>query len=44
MVGYHNNPKANDEVFVYINGKRYFRSGDQGRIVEGKVSLYISVY
>jgi long-subunit acyl-CoA synthetase (AMP-forming) len=37
MVGYHNNPKANQEVFYYADGKRYFRTGDQGQIVDGKV-------
>jgi long-chain acyl-CoA synthetase len=36
MVGYHNNPKANEEVFLYRNGKKYFRTGDMGHMVEGK--------
>jgi long-chain acyl-CoA synthetase len=36
MLGYRNNPKANDEVFFYKDGKRYFRTGDMGRMVEGK--------
>jgi fatty-acyl-CoA synthase len=38
MVGYHNNPKANEEVFMYLHGKRYFRTGDLGRFIDGKVS------
>ena len=38
MTGYRNNPKANEEVFFYhrSNGQRYFRTGDMGRLVEGK--------
>ena len=36
MVGYHNNPKADEEVFLFKNGKKYFRTGDQGKIVEGR--------
>ena len=38
MVGYRNNQAANDEVFYYDkqDGKRYFRTGDMGRMVEGK--------
>jgi long-subunit acyl-CoA synthetase (AMP-forming) len=36
MVGYHNNPKANEEVFFLHNGKKFFRTGDLGRLVEGK--------
>ena len=39
MLGYRNNPKANDEVFFYIEGKRYFRTGDLGRMVDGKVRI-----
>jgi long-chain acyl-CoA synthetase len=36
MVGYRNNPKANEEVFFHKDGKRYFRTGDLGRMVEGR--------
>lgn len=36
MMGYHNNPKADEEVFLYKNGKKYFRTGDQGKLVEGR--------
>lgn len=36
MKGYRNNPKANAEVFYYHDGKRYFRTGDLGQMVEGK--------
>ena len=32
MKGYWNRPDANDEVFVNINNKRYFLSGDIGNI------------
>ena len=28
MLGYWNNPKANDESFLVIDGKRFFRTGD----------------
>jgi len=34
MVGYRNNPKANEEVFFQYEGKRYFRTGDLGRFFE----------
>jgi long-chain acyl-CoA synthetase len=36
MVGYRNNKKANDEVFFFKDGKKFFRTGDLGRLVEGK--------
>ena len=36
MTGYRNNPKANDEVFFYKDGKKFFRTGDLGKMVEGK--------
>jgi long-subunit acyl-CoA synthetase (AMP-forming) len=36
MVGYRNNQKANDEVFYYKNGKKYYRTGDLGRLVDGR--------
>ncbi len=36
MVGYRNNPKANEEVFFQHNGKRFFRTGDMGKMVDGK--------
>jgi long-chain acyl-CoA synthetase len=32
MKGYWNRPDANDEVFVYLDGKRYFLTGDIGNI------------
>ena len=32
MKGYWNRPDANDEVFVHIEGKRYFLTGDIGNI------------
>ena len=37
MVGYHNRPDANAEVFFFKDGKKFFRTGDLGRLVEGKV-------
>ena len=44
MVGYHNNQAANDEVFINKDGKRFFRTGDMGRLVDGKVNkLYILI-
>ena len=36
MKGYHNNPQATEEVFFTYNNQRYFRTGDLGRLVEGK--------
>lgn len=36
MIGYRNNPEANKEVFYYKNGKRYFRTGDLGRIIDDR--------
>lgn len=36
MVGYRNNPKANEEVFFYKDGKRFFKTGDLGRMIDGK--------
>lgn len=36
MVGYHKNPKANEEVFLQIDGKRFFRTGDQGKFVDNR--------
>jgi len=36
MVGYRNNPKANEEVFFMKDGKRFFRTGDLGKMVDGK--------
>lgn len=37
MKGYRKNKAANDEVFFYGNwdGKKYFKTGDMGRIVDG---------
>ena len=36
MQGYRNNEEANYKVFFDLNGKRYFRTGDLGKIVDGK--------
>ena len=36
MRGYHKKPEATAEVFFQLNGQRYFRTGDLGRMVEGK--------
>jgi long-chain acyl-CoA synthetase len=36
MKQYRNNPAANEEVFYYVGDKRYFRTGDMGRMLEGK--------
>jgi long-chain acyl-CoA synthetase len=36
MKGYRKNQEANDEVFFYIDGKRFFKTGDLGRMVDGK--------
>ena len=36
MTGYRKNKKANEEVFYQHNGMRYFRTGDLGKMVEGK--------
>lgn len=34
MIGYWNNPEADDESFVTIEGRRFLRSGDLGRMDE----------
>lgn len=34
FLGYWNNPKASEEAFVDIDGKRFFRTGDLGRVDE----------
>jgi len=36
MTGYRKNKKANEEVFYYHDGDKYFRTGDLGKMVEGK--------
>ena len=36
MTGYRNNLKANDEVFFYKDGKKFFRTGDLGKMIDGK--------
>jgi len=36
MVGYRNNEAANAEVFFYLDGQRFFRTGDLGRMVDNK--------
>lgn len=35
MMGYYNNPEATAEVFQEIDGQRWFRTGDVGRMVKG---------
>ena len=37
MVGYKNNDVATEESFLYQDGKRYFRTGDLGTLVDNKV-------
>jgi acyl-CoA synthetase (AMP-forming)/AMP-acid ligase II len=37
MVGYHNNPKADEEAFFFRGGKKFFRTGDMGHLVDDKV-------
>ncbi|WP_251881285.1 long-chain fatty acid--CoA ligase [Achromobacter sp. Marseille-Q4954] len=32
MLGYWNNPQADDEAFFMLDGQRYFRTGDLGRV------------
>ncbi|WP_332611507.1 long-chain-fatty-acid--CoA ligase [Achromobacter sp. ESBL13] len=34
MLGYWNNPAADDEAFFMLDGERYFRTGDLGRVDE----------
>lgn len=34
MLGYWNNPQADDDAFFMLDGKRYFRTGDLGRVDE----------
>ena len=35
MQGYYNKPEANAKAFKEINGKRYLRTGDVGKLVDG---------
>lgn len=35
MMGYYKNPEATSEVFVEIDGKKWFKTGDIGKIVKG---------
>ena len=36
MQGYHNRPDASAEVFLMRGGRKYFRTGDLGHMVDGK--------
>lgn len=36
MRGYHNRPDATEEVIFYRDGMRFFRTGDMGRLVDGR--------
>lgn len=36
MTGYRNNDAANKEVFFHADGMKFFRTGDLGKMVEGK--------
>jgi len=36
MRGYHNRPDATEKVIFYRDGKRFFRTGDMGRLVDGR--------
>jgi acyl-CoA synthetase (AMP-forming)/AMP-acid ligase II len=42
MRGYHNNPVANERVFLTIDGQRFLRTGDLGRLVAGRRFLQIT--
>ena len=44
MTGYRNNPKANAESFIVIGGKKYFRTGDLGRLVDGRCARFFLPY
>ena len=35
MLGYYNKPEANAAVFVEMDGKRWFKTGDIGKLVDG---------
>jgi long-chain acyl-CoA synthetase len=35
MLGYYKKPEINAQVFTEINGKKYFRTGDIGKLVKG---------
>ena len=37
--GYYNDPAANEKAFITIGGKRYFRTGDIGMLVDGKLNV-----
>ena len=44
MTGYRNNPSANEEVFYEHEGRKYFRTGDVGKMVEGKFLKITGTY
>ena len=44
MSGYYNKPEANAAVFTEIGGKRFFKTGDIGKLVDGpKNKLYLKI-
>lgn len=42
--GYYNNPAANKQAFVTIGGRRHFRTGDVGMLVDGKLKVHIRAF
>ena len=37
--GYYNDAEATSQAFVTIGGKKFFRTGDIGQLVDGKVQI-----
>ena len=37
--GYYNDAKSTEEAFVTIGGKKFFRTGDIGELVDGRVQV-----
>ena len=44
MMGYYNKPEATAEVFKEMNGKRWFRTGDIGKLIKGpKGNMFLKI-
>lgn len=39
MTNYYKNPAATKDAFITINNKKYFKTGDLGHMVDGRVSV-----
>ncbi len=43
MMGYYNQQEKTDEVFKEINGKRWFRTGDIGKLVKSDTNQFLKI-